>query len=132
MIKNSYIFEPIGVIRSELIELEAAPLSEAWLELTAAVAPGLVGIAVGDELIVLTWLHRARRDVLQVHPRGRREAPLTGVFATRSPNRPNPVGLHRVSVLAIAGLRLRVAPLEAIDQTPIIDIKPVLGHFEDR
>jgi tRNA (Thr-GGU) A37 N-methylase len=88
-----------GVIRSSLASLETAPLQgdegapEAWLELTASVAQGLVGITVGDELIVLTWLHRARRDVLQVHPRGRLEAPLTGVFATRSPDRPNPVGL---------------------------------------
>jgi tRNA (Thr-GGU) A37 N-methylase len=103
MIENSYVFEPIGVIRSELTSLEAAPLQgdegapEAWLELTARVAPGLAVIAAGDELIILTWLHRSRRDVLQVHPRGRLELPLTGVFATRSPDRPNPIGLHRVS-----------------------------------
>ena len=139
MIGTSYTIEPIGVIRSALDTLEAAPLQgdegapEAWLELTALVAQGLVGITAGDELIVLTWLHRARRDVLQVHPRGRLEAPLTGVFATRSPDRPNPVGLHRVSVLEVAGKRLRVAPLEAIDGTPIVDIKPVLaGSPSDR
>ena len=81
---------------------------------------------------MLTWFHRARRDVLQVHPRGRLDAPLTGVFATRSPDRPNPVGLHRVSVLEVAGQRLRVAPLEAVDGTPIVDIKPVLGPMEER
>lgn len=134
MIESPYTIEPIGVIRSELTSLEAAPRQgdegapEAWLELTAHVAPGLVGLTPGDELIVLTWLHRARRDVLQVHPRGRREAPLTGVFATRSPDRPNPVGLHRVSVLEVAQQRIKVAPIEAIDGTPIVDIKPVLGR----
>ena len=87
MIENKYVIEPIGVIRSELINLEAAPLQgdegapEAWLELTDRIAPGLAGITAGDELIVLTWLHRSRRDVLQVHPRGRLKLPLTGVFA---------------------------------------------------
>ncbi len=138
MIESSYTIEPIGIIRSELDSREAAPLQgyegapEAWLDLTAVVAQGLVGITAGDELIVLTWLHRARRDVLRVHPRGRLEAPLTGVFATRSPNRPNPVGLHRVAVLEVAGQRLRVAPMEAIDGTPVVDIKPVLARSEDR
>ena len=82
-----------------------------------------MGIKAGDELIVLTWLHLAQRDVLQVHPRGDVNRPLTGVFATRSPDRPNPVGLHRVSVLEVSGRKLRVAPLEAIDGTPIVDIK---------
>lgn len=138
MIETSYTIEPIGIIRSELTDLEAAPhqgdegAPEAWLELTARVAQGLVGIRAGDELIVLTWFHRARRDVLQVHPRGRIEAPLKGVFATRSPHRPNPVGLHRVSVLEVAGQRLKVAPMEAIDGTPIVDIKPVLVRSDDR
>ncbi len=138
MNETNYVIGPIGVIRSELTSREAAPhqgdegAPEAWLEITDQVAHGLAGIAAGDELIVLTWLHRARRDVLQVHPRGRREAPLTGVFATRSPDRPNPVGLHRVSVLEVAGQRLRVAPIEAIDGTPIVDIKPVLARSDDR
>lgn len=138
MIENSYTIEPIGVIRSELTSRETSPLQgdegapEAWLELTAPVAQGLAGITVGDELIVLTWLHLARRDVLQVHPRGRLEAPLAGVFATRSPDRPNPVGLHQVSVLEVAGHRLRVAPMEAIDGTPVVDIKPVLARLDDR
>jgi tRNA-Thr(GGU) m(6)t(6)A37 methyltransferase TsaA len=132
MIETSFTIEPIGVIRSELASLEAAPMQgeegapAAWLELKTQVAPGLLGISVGDELIVLTWLHLAQRDVLQVHPRGRLEAPLAGVFATRSPDRPNPVGLHRVSVLEVLGNRLRVAPMEAIDGTPVVDIKPVL------
>lgn len=104
---------------------EGAPA--AWLELTPQAAPGLMGIQTGDELIVLTWLHLAKRDVLQVHPRGDQNRPLTGVFATRSPDRPNPVGMHRISVLEVAGHnKLRVGPLEAIDGTPIVDIKPVL------
>ena len=103
---------------------EGAP--EAWLELTPQAAPGLRGVATGDELIVLTWLHLAERDVLQVHPRGDLNRPLTGVFATRSPDRPNPIGLHRASVLEVTSQSLRVAPLEAIDGTPIVDIKPVL------
>jgi tRNA-Thr(GGU) m(6)t(6)A37 methyltransferase TsaA len=86
-----------------------------------------MGIQPGDELLVLTWLHLAERDVLQVHPRGDLSRPLTGVFATRSPDRPNPIGLHRVSVLETGKQRLRVALLEAIDGTPVVDIKPVLA-----
>jgi tRNA-Thr(GGU) m(6)t(6)A37 methyltransferase TsaA len=102
------------------------------LELNPDVAQGLMGIEVGDELIVLTWLHRAQRDVLAVHPRGNPNNALTGVFATRSPDRPNPIGLHRVSVLEVGKQRLKVAPIEAIDGTPIVDIKPVLGQISDR
>ena len=138
MSEASYTIQPIGTVRSKLTSLEAAPRQgdegapEAWLDLTDQVAEGLAGVLPGDELIVLTWFHLARRDVLQVHPRGRLDAPLTGVFATRSPDRPNPVGLHRVSVLGIDGRRLRVAPLEAVDGTPIVDIKPVLGPVEER
>ncbi|HEX5810332.1 MAG TPA: tRNA (N6-threonylcarbamoyladenosine(37)-N6)-methyltransferase TrmO [Anaerolineales bacterium] len=130
---NTYTLEPIGVIRSELKRLEDAPMQgdegapDAWLELRPQSAPGLMGIQAGDELILLTWLHLAERDVLQVHPRGDRNRPLSGVFATRSPDRPNPVGLHRVSVLEVTDQKLRVAPLEAVDGTPIIDIKPVLA-----
>ena len=104
---------------------EGAP--DVWLELTPDVAKGLLGIKAGNELIVLTWLHLAERDVLQVHPRGDLTRPLTGVFATRSPDRPNPVGLHRVTVLEVTKHKLRVARLEAIDGTPIVDIKPVLS-----
>lgn len=130
-----YAIEPIGFVRSELTRPEDAPMQgdegapDAWLELSPQVAQGLSGIQAGDELIVLTWLHLAQRDVLQVHPRGDLNRPLTGVFATRSPDRPNPVGLHRVSVLEIAHAerKLRVGPLEAIDGTPIVDIKPVLA-----
>jgi tRNA-Thr(GGU) m(6)t(6)A37 methyltransferase TsaA len=128
-----YTIEPIGFVRSELTRLEDAPMQgdegapEAWLELTPLAAPGLTGIKAGDELIVLTWLHLAQRDVLQVHPRGDLNRPLTGVFATRSPDRPNPIGLHRVSVFEVVEQKLHVAPLEAIDGTPIVDIKPVLA-----
>jgi tRNA-Thr(GGU) m(6)t(6)A37 methyltransferase TsaA len=103
---------------------EGAP--DAWLELHEWAAEGLRGLAVGDEIIVITWLHRGRRDVLQVHPRSDRRNPLTGVFATRSPDRPNPLGLHPVVVRAIAGRRLRIGPIEAIDGTPVVDIKPML------
>jgi tRNA-Thr(GGU) m(6)t(6)A37 methyltransferase TsaA len=128
-----YTVEPIGYVRSTLTKLDDAPMQgdegapEAWLELTPSVAPALVGIKSGDELILLAWLHLAERDVLQVHPRGDLSRPLTGVFATRSPDRPNPIGLHRVSVLEVAEQKLKVAPLEAIDGTPIVDIKPVLA-----
>jgi tRNA-Thr(GGU) m(6)t(6)A37 methyltransferase TsaA len=132
MTATTYTIEPIGFIRSELTRIEAAPRQgdegapEAWLELVPSAAPGLSGITAGDELIVLTWLHLARRDVLQTHPRDDLNRPLTGVFATRSSERPNPVGLHRVTVLEVAEQKLKVAPLEAIDGTPVVDIKPVL------
>jgi tRNA-Thr(GGU) m(6)t(6)A37 methyltransferase TsaA len=125
-------------VRSGLKSRDAAPLQgdegdpDAWLELTAAAAPGLEGIAPGDELIVLTWLHLADRAVLRVHPRDRLDAPLKGVFATRSPDRPNPIGLHRVTVREVRGARLRVGPLEALDGTPVVDIKPVLGAVDER
>ncbi|MBK8904709.1 MAG: tRNA (N6-threonylcarbamoyladenosine(37)-N6)-methyltransferase TrmO [Anaerolineaceae bacterium] len=138
MVENSLAIKPIGVIHSELINLADAPRQgdeggyEAWLELTPKVAPGVAGIHVGDSLIVLTWLHQAQRDVLQVHPRGQLERSLTGVFATRSPDRPNPIGLHQVYVLQMDRHHLKVAPIEAIDGTPIIDIKPVLAEINAR
>jgi tRNA-Thr(GGU) m(6)t(6)A37 methyltransferase TsaA len=91
-----------------------------------AVAEGLDGIAVGDEIIVITWFHQAQRDILKLHPRDDETIPLTGVFATRSPDRPNSLGLHQVTVLEINGHSLKVRPLEAIDGTPVVDIKPVL------
>lgn len=133
MSKTNYTIDPIGYIRSQLTKLEDAPMQgdegapDAWLEITPQAAQGLSGIEVGDELILLTWLHLAERDILQVHPRGDLNRPLTGVFATRSPDRPNPVGLHRVTVLEVADQKMRVAQLEAIDGTPIVDIKPVLA-----
>ena len=134
MSKTTYTIQPIGFVRSELTRLEDAPMQgdegapQAWLELTPLAVRGLTGIAIGDEIILLTWLHLAERDVLQVHPRGDLNRPLTGVFATRSPDRPNPIGLHRVSVLEVTEQKLRVDHLEAIDGTPIIDIKPVLAR----
>ena len=105
---------------------EGAP--DAWLVFEQDVREALDGIRVGDELIVLTWLDRARRDVLRVHPRGDVSRPEQGVFSTRSPHRPNPIGLHRVEVISIDGLRVRVRNLEAIDGTPILDVKPVLSE----
>jgi tRNA-Thr(GGU) m(6)t(6)A37 methyltransferase TsaA len=133
MMPTTYTIEPVGVIHSDLTRLEDAPMQgdegapEAWLEFKPEMEPALRGIRPDDELILLTWLHLAQRDVLQVHPRGDRTRPLTGVFATRSPDRPNPVGLHRVTVLEVAENKLRVGPLEAIDGTPLVDIKPVLS-----
>jgi len=123
--------QAIGYLRSTIYALDEAPRQgsegapDAWLELNPAFASGLLGIGTGDELIVITWLHRADRGVLEVHPRGDPGNPLTGVFATRSPHRPNPLGLHRVSVREIAGTRLRIGPIEAIDGTPVVDIKVV-------
>ena len=134
MNSTMYTIQPIGFVRSVLTRLEEAPMQgdegapDAWLEFTSQAIQGVMGIKVGDELILLTWLHLAERDVLQVHPRGDLNRPLTGVFATRSPDRPNPIGLHRVSVLEVAKLKLHVAPLKAIDGTPIVDIKPVLAE----
>lgn len=133
----SYTLQPIGVIRSELTTLVAAPRQgyegapDAWIGVMEAFALALHGIAVGDALIILTWFHRAARDILQVHPRGELANPLAGVFATRSPDRPNPVGLHRVTVREISGNSLKVGPIEAIDGTPVIDIKPVLLQSAD-
>ena len=137
MAERTYILEPIGIIHSDLTDRDAAPRQgyegapDAWVEVSSDVADGLLGIRSGDEIIVITWLDRARRETLQVHPGRNPNAPLTGVFATRSPDRPNPVGLHRVTVLEIAGQRLKVGPIEAIDGTPVIDIKPVLSRSDD-
>ena len=122
---------PIGVIRSTIKTRAEAPKQgsegapDAWLEVNESVAQALDGLAKGDELVILTWLHRAKREVLKVHPRSDPQRPLTGVFATRSPDRPNPIGLHAVTVREIADNRLRIGPIEVIDGTPVIDIKPV-------
>ncbi len=129
---KEYGVTQIGVVRSSIKDRGEAPAfsdegaPDAWLEMDETVVEGLHGLAVGDEIIVLTWLHLSRRDRLQIHPRGDMSRPLTGVFATRSPVRPNPIGLHRVTVLEIAGSKLHVAPLEAIDDTPVLDLKPVV------
>jgi tRNA-Thr(GGU) m(6)t(6)A37 methyltransferase TsaA len=124
---------PIGRVESSLTDPASAPKQgdegapDAWLAFEPAVVEGLEGIRAGDEVIVVTWLDRARRDVLRVHPRGDASRPQQGVFNTRSPHRPNPLGLHRVEVLTIDGGRLRVRNLEAVDGTPIVDVKPVLS-----
>jgi tRNA-Thr(GGU) m(6)t(6)A37 methyltransferase TsaA len=120
---------PIGVIRSELSSRHDAPRQgtegapDAWLEVEPWAADALLGIAAGDELIVITWLHQADRTVMRVHPRSDPANPITGVFATRSPDRPNPLGLHPVTVREVAGTRLRIGPIEAIDGTPVVDVK---------
>jgi tRNA-Thr(GGU) m(6)t(6)A37 methyltransferase TsaA len=123
---------PIGEISSDLKSIDDAPMQgsegapDAWLAVEPWAAEALAGLAAGDEIIVITWFHQARRDVMQVHPRSDPRRPLAGVFATRSPDRPNPLGLHPVTVRAIEGTRLRIGPIEAIDGTPVVDIKPVI------
>jgi tRNA-Thr(GGU) m(6)t(6)A37 methyltransferase TsaA len=125
--------QPVGTIRSELRRLEDAPRQgsegapDAWLDVEPSVVPALSGIRPGDELIIVTWLHLADRATLEVHPRDDANAPLAGVFATRSQDRPNPLGLHRVVVRAIDGSRLRIGPIEAIDGTPVVDMKIAHG-----
>ena len=130
---DSYVMHPIGIVRSALRTPAQAPnqayegAPEALLEIDPAFADALHRIQVGDELIVLTWLHLADRNVLQTHPTGDTNIPLTGVFRTRSPDRPNPIGVHRVTVTALDGpTSLRVGALEAIDGTPIVDLKIAL------
>lgn len=124
----------IGTVESPLIDRASAPRQgdegapEAWLVLDDDVVEGLHGIRAGDAIIVLTWLDRAERDVVRVRPRGDPSRPIEGVFNTRSPDRPNPIGLHRVEVVSIDGGRLRVRDLEALDGTPILDVKPVLSR----
>jgi len=123
---------PIGVIRSTLKKQSEAPKQgsegapEAWIEIEPWAVAGLHTLKAGDKIWVITWLHQGKREVLQVHPRSDPKRALTGVFATRSPDRPNPLGLHPVTVLEIAGNRLRVEPIEAIDGTPVVDMKPVI------
>jgi len=125
---------PVGWVESPLRDLAAAPKQgdegapNAWLVLDESLLAALNGLAVGDRLLVLTWLDRARRDVLEVFPRGDRSRSPLGVFATRSPDRPNPIGLHRAEVLAIEGNRVQVSELEAVDGTPVLDLKPVLSE----
>jgi tRNA-Thr(GGU) m(6)t(6)A37 methyltransferase TsaA len=126
------VIRPIGVIRSVLKERSKAPKQgsegapDAWIEVRPSVAQALDGLKAGEELIILTWFHRARRDVLKTHPRSDPSRPLTGIFATRSPDRPNPIGLHQVKLREIRKNRMRVGPIEAIDGTPVIDVKPVI------
>ncbi|MEV4499793.1 tRNA (N6-threonylcarbamoyladenosine(37)-N6)-methyltransferase TrmO [Micromonospora arborensis] len=135
---DGYVLHPVGRVLSPLTDAASAPRQgdegapAAWLVFDPQVEQALRDLRVGAELLVLTWLDRARRDVLAVHPRGDESRPETGVFSTRSPHRPNPIGLHRVRVLAVDGLRVEVADLEALDGTPILDVKPVLGAADER
>jgi tRNA-Thr(GGU) m(6)t(6)A37 methyltransferase TsaA len=128
----------IGTVESPLTDRASAPKQgdegapDAWLAFEPAFADALDGITAGDELLVLTWLDRARRDVLRVHPRGDPSRARQGVFNTRSPDRPNPIGLHRVTVAEIDGTRMRVSELEALDGTPIVDVKPLLRAVDER
>ncbi len=128
----------IGHVESPLTSRDEAPRQgdegapDGWLVFDEDVRPALQDVAVGQEFLVLTWLHAGDRDTLIVHPRGDLSRPAQGVFTTRSPDRPNPIGLHRVRVLAVDGTRLRVSGIEAIDGTPIVDLKPVLGAVDGR
>lgn len=128
---------PIGFIRSAIKSRDDAPLQgwegapDAWLEFNAAYLEGARDVVIGEEILVITWLHEADRGTLKVHPRGDKSLPLTGVFSTRSPNRPNPLGLHRVTIREIVGNRIKIGPIEAIDGTPVADIKPVI-ESDDR
>jgi tRNA-Thr(GGU) m(6)t(6)A37 methyltransferase TsaA len=132
-----FVLQPIGVVRSALTDRTGAPRQgyegapDAAIEIHAQFQRALDGVTAGDDILVLTWLHEGRRDVLEVRPRKDPRNPMTGVFATRSPDRPNPIGLHRVTVTRIDGTRLEVRPLEAIDGTPVVDIKPVLEQSND-
>lgn len=136
--EDEIALRPIGHVQSQLTDVDLAPRQadegapEAWIVLDGSVAAGLLGLEPGTQVVVLTWLDRASRDLLMVHPRGDRSRPETGVFSTRSPHRPNPIGLHTVEVLEVDGPRLRVRSLEAVDGTPVLDLKPVLGPLADR
>jgi tRNA-Thr(GGU) m(6)t(6)A37 methyltransferase TsaA len=129
---------PVGRVESSLTDAAAAPKQgdegapEATVVLDDAYAEAAADLLPGEEAIVLTWLDRADREVLAVHPRGDLDRPRQGVFSTRSPARPNPIGLHRVRIVAVDGIRLRVADLEALDGTPVLDLKPVLGEVDER
>ena len=135
---GSYEVRPIGWVESELVDPASAPLQgdegapDAWIVIEPGVVAGLQGLQVGTDIIVLTWLDRASRDVLAVHPRGDATRAERGVFTTRSPDRPNPIGLHRVTIREIEGRRILVSRLEAVDRTPVLDLKPVLEEIAER
>ena len=134
---NSYLLKPVGFIRSPVQGREDAPRQgaegapDAWLEIESRFADALLGVEVGHELIVITWLHEAKRDVLKGHPRSDESRPVTGVFYTRSPARPNPLGLHPVTVREVDGRRLKIGPIEAFDRTPVVDIKSASTRADD-
>ena len=129
---SAYEVRPVAVVESPLTDPAAAPKqgteggAAAWLAFDAAMLPALDGLAPGQRVILLTWLDPADRDTLRVHPRDDARNPLRGVFGTRSADRSNPIGLHEVEILAIDGPRMQVQPLEAVDGTPILDVKPVI------
>jgi len=132
VMQESYGLVPIGWVQSALKALDDAPnqregAPRAWIRFDEQVAEGARDLSPGDEIVVLTWLHRSRRDELSTHPQGDLSKPLTGVFSTRSPNRPNPVGLHRARIVARDGLRIEVDALEAVDGKPVVDVKPAIG-----
>lgn len=138
MTAESYVVRPIGWVESSLVDRKAAPRQgdegspDAWLVFEPRVTDGLRDLTPGADILVLTWLDRARRDVLRTRPRSDPANPERGVFSTRSPDRPNPIGLHRVGILSVKGTRIQVRNLEALDGTPIVDVKPVLGDGADR
>ena len=133
-----YALEPVGWVESPLVDRKTAPRQgnegspDAWVSFDARFREAIRDLTVGEEIIVLTWLDRARRDVLLVHPRWAEGDRLYGVFSTRSPDRPNPIGLHRVTILAVDGTRIQVRDLEALNGTPIVDVKPVLDPRVER
>ena len=139
MTADQYLLKPIGFVSSSLKSRKDCPkqgqegIPDVWLEIDSVYAEAIDGLKVGQEVLVFTWLHLGQRDMLKVHPRGNPENPLKGVFATRSPHRPNPIGLHRVEIIAIdKQVRLKVRYLEVLDKTPILDIKPVLPELTER
>ena len=138
MTDSSLTLVPVGWVSSPLVDRGAAPRQgdegapECILVFEEAVLPALDGVGPEQDFLVLTWLHQAERDVLKTHPRSDMSRPEEGVFNTRSPDRPNPIGLHRVQVIATEGLRILVGPLEALDRTPVIDVKPVMGDAAER
>ncbi|HEY6739580.1 MAG TPA: tRNA (N6-threonylcarbamoyladenosine(37)-N6)-methyltransferase TrmO [Actinopolymorphaceae bacterium] len=135
---TGYVLRPVGRVESTLTDPANAPKQgdegapEAWIVFEPDVLEALADLRPGTDVLVLTWLDRARRDVLAVHPRDDPDRPLTGVFSTRSADRPNPVGLHRVRVVTVDGARVRVRDLEAVDGTPVVDVKPVLDQVAER
>jgi len=138
-VTTDFELKPIGTVESPLTDPASAPKQgdegapEAWIVFEPAFLPALEGIGAGDEILVLTWFHLASRDVLRVHPRSDVSRPEQGVFNTRSPDRPNPIGLHRVEVVSIENARMHVRNLEAVDGTPVVDVKPVISsHAGER
>jgi tRNA-Thr(GGU) m(6)t(6)A37 methyltransferase TsaA len=138
MSATSYTVRPIGLVESPLVDRESAPRQgdegapDAWIAVDHEFREAMRDLAAGADVIVLTWLDRADRGVLSVHPRSDPGRPLQGVFTTRSPDRPNPIGLHRVRILDVEATRIQVEGLEALDRTPVLDIKPALGPVDDR